>query len=650
LAVEDTQEESDPFESAQQAVQSGQCDAVIIFSPNFAEQLAQFRAGFFAGSQAGSADDLAVKVPQAEIVYDAARDESRIAHDRAAKVLEQWRNLLVRQNLEQNKIPVAATKPFDLKPNNVALEDQQRAAVWSKILPFVLLIWALTGAFYPAIDLCAGEKERGTLETLLSSPAGRSEIVWGKLLTIMLFSMATSLLNLICMGITATLVLGQFTDMAAALPGLELGLPPLAVTAWLIVALVPISALFSALSLALAALAGSAKEGQYYLMPLLMITMPLMLLPMLPSVQLDLGTSLVPVTGVMLLLQALMESQYTTAAQFAVPVIGVTAACCLLAIRWAVDQFNNESVLFRESERLDLGLWIRHLVRDRGDLPTVAEALFCGVILLVIRFFANFQFSTPESWNQLATMTLISQVAFFAAPALLMAVILTRSPRKTLLLRAPAWSTLPVAVILAVVLHPVVIMVAQTINDLYPISEGLQQILRNLPLNAPNLWFLLLVLAITPAICEELAFRGFILSGLGSTGRKWQAIVLSSLFFGVTHGILQQSIMASLVGIIIGYVAVQTGSLFPCMLFHAAHNSLAILFSSIDANVVSRIPGGRWLLVSTEQGYIYSWQVVLVGALLSLMLLFWLKRLPARRAARLGSLGPNRLASGESLM
>jgi sodium transport system permease protein len=67
--------------------------------------------------------------------------------------------------------------------------------LWSKILPFVLMVWALTGAFYPAIDLCAGEKERGTLETLLSSPALRTEIVWGTL-TVMTF-MATSLLNLL---------------------------------------------------------------------------------------------------------------------------------------------------------------------------------------------------------------------------------------------------------------------------------------------------------------------------------------------------------------------------------------------------------------------------------------------------------------------
>ena len=78
------------------------------------------------------------------------------------------------------------------------------------------MVWALTGAFYPAVDLCAGEKERGTLETLLSSPAARSEIVWGKLLTVMTFSMATSLLNLVSMTATGTFIVTQIQKMGAA--------------------------------------------------------------------------------------------------------------------------------------------------------------------------------------------------------------------------------------------------------------------------------------------------------------------------------------------------------------------------------------------------------------------------------------------------
>ena len=224
-----------------------------------------------------------------------------------------------------------------------------------------------------------------------AAPPQRSEIVWGKLLTVMTFSMATALLNLRQHGgdrhvrHRATAENGR----PAACRWRSARRRWLALV-WLVLALVPISALFSALSLAVAAFARSSKEGQYYLMPLLLVTLPLMMLPMLPGSELDLGNALIPITGVMLLLAgADRRAVLRSAAIFGVPVVGVTAACCLLAIRWAVDQFNNESVLFRESERLDLGRWLRHLVRDREDTPTAGEAIFCGVLILVIRFFAE---------------------------------------------------------------------------------------------------------------------------------------------------------------------------------------------------------------------------------------------------------------------
>src|SRR5205823_15111738 len=118
-------------------------------------------------------------------------------------------------NLEVRNVPAIAARPFELKQTDVAQEARRRAALWSKILPFIVMIWALTGAFYPAVDLCAGEKERGTLETLLCSPAARSEIVWGKLLSVMSFSSATALLNLVSMTASGTVVASQMQKMAA---------------------------------------------------------------------------------------------------------------------------------------------------------------------------------------------------------------------------------------------------------------------------------------------------------------------------------------------------------------------------------------------------------------------------------------------------
>ena len=73
---------------------------------------------------------------------------------------------------------------------------------------------SLTGAFYPAIDLCAGEKERGTMETLLISPASRAEIVLGKFLTVMLASVMTAILNLLSMGLTGIQLASQVGALA----------------------------------------------------------------------------------------------------------------------------------------------------------------------------------------------------------------------------------------------------------------------------------------------------------------------------------------------------------------------------------------------------------------------------------------------------
>ena len=107
-------------------------------------------------------------------------------------------------------------------------------------------------------------------------------------------------------------------------------------------------------------------------MPLLIVTMPLVILPMSPGVDLNLGTSLIPITNVVLLLRCVLEGSYWQAFNFHPPWQPVTITACMFAIAWAVDQFNRESVLFRESERLDLGLWLVHLVRDRQPTPTAA--------------------------------------------------------------------------------------------------------------------------------------------------------------------------------------------------------------------------------------------------------------------------------------
>ena len=124
----------------------------------------------------------------------------------------------------------------------------------------------------------------------------------------MLFSIFTAVLNLLSVGVTGWCSCSQ-------MPGF--GLPPPTAHGRHGGRLVPIAALFSALCLALAAFARSTKEGQYYLMPLLLVTMPLVMLPMSPGVELNVGNSLIPITGIVLLLRSVLEGNYWQAVQFA---------------------------------------------------------------------------------------------------------------------------------------------------------------------------------------------------------------------------------------------------------------------------------------------------------------------------------------------
>src|SRR5262249_34935329 len=131
-----------------------------------------------------------------------------------------------------------------------------------------------------------------------------------------------------------------------------------------VVLLLPLSAFFSALALAIGAFARSSKEGQYYLVPVFLVTMPLTLASMVPGVELNLFTSLLPVAGVSLLMQRVIASSSVQQVPWLYfgPVLAMLCLCGWFSLRWAVFQFRREAVLFREAERLELGLWVRYWI------------------------------------------------------------------------------------------------------------------------------------------------------------------------------------------------------------------------------------------------------------------------------------------------
>lgn len=522
--------------------------------------------------------------PEIRVFYNIASDKSRAAYERTLQLLDQWQTLTVVDTMGRQGLDAKILHPFVLNSMDIAPASNRDTAFWSKILPFIMLVWALTGAFYPAIDLVAGEKERGTLETLLCSPALRSEIVLGKLAAVTSFSILTSVLNVVSMLITGMFVSKQF--IAAGSAGMSMGVPPLIPMLWLLVALLPLSALFSALALAVSALARSSKEGQYYLMPLMMVALPLVMLPMLPGNDLSPGTSLIPVTGMFLLSRALIEGQYWNAIVHLPMVAGVTFACLWLATRWAARQFEDESVLFRGDEKWSVSIWMKHLWRDRQLSASAGQAYGCAAIVLISLFFAKLVIGEmPTNFLGIAKLVMLPQVGLILTPALLMACVLTKSLTNSLGLRRPPALSIPVACLLAISLHPLYVALGQLIQTFYPLSENAQAALTPFEniINGTPFWQVVLVMAIIPAVCEEITFRGFIFSGLLQNKGRMRAVLLTALIFGFSHGILQQSIAATLLGILLGWVTLRTGSIFPALIVHTINNAMSVALGRVGS-------------------------------------------------------------------
>ena len=564
-------------------------------------------------------------------------ERSQLAVQTLNRQITEWHSKWLRSKLIVSELGPSVLNPPLVQHLDASDAEMKRAVVWSKILPFVLLVWALTGAFYPAIDLCAGEKERGTLETLLCSPARRREIVWGKLLTVMCFSIGTALLNLASMHTTASIVMSQFSGLGTGDMFAALGPLPIQSMGWLILLVIPISAMFSALALAVACLARSTKEGQYYLMPLLLVGMPLVMLPMIPGVVLSEGTSIVPVTGAVLMSRALMDGEYMHALLHLPTVATVTILCCLLAVRWAVRQFESESVMFRDSERANLSQWVQNVWRQREDTPTPNESILCGLLILVCLFFGRLSLGgLPLNWQSIVQSTLVIQIGMILAPALIMAALLTRSIRTSLRLTFPNASEMAVAFLLAISLHPSYAAFASMVGAEYKLGEQTIDMLSQFDsiLAATPIWSVLLVLALLPAVCEELVFRGFVFAGLLRNGGHVRAILLSSLLFGLSHGVLQQTITASTIGLLLGWLAYRTGGVACTIVFHCVHNSLSMLLATHSSRNASTAPWLSWFIENTDGhlGYTSVWCTISVGV--SITLIAWV----ATKSTALGSL------------
>src|SRR5262245_29319030 len=284
--------------------------------------------------------------PTVRVLGRDGEENSKLAVRRLTGVLKKWVDdvkaaRFARAGLPTEfDVPVEVKDPLSDKPADKKIFDELRD-VLVKVIPFLLVMWMLTGGIYPAIDMTAGEKERGTMETLLISPAERAEIVFGKFFAVVTMAFGTAVWNVLLMLVAVVIVQAFFPHSLLSLPGLGA----------CVLAALPLAMLIAACCLALGVFARSTKEGNYYMVPMFFVALPLSYWSMTPGMELDGFTSWVPVANALLLQQRLMAVRPDPFPWVHMPAVVISLSLCIgLALWAAVRQFHRESVLFREAE------------------------------------------------------------------------------------------------------------------------------------------------------------------------------------------------------------------------------------------------------------------------------------------------------------
>ncbi len=287
--------------------------------------------------------------PTVVIRYHAGEFKSEMAVRDMKRVTDAYRQELLTTRLAGYGLGREDLEPFGIDQQNVASQEQITGRAAGGMVPYIIIVMCLVGAMFPAIDLTAGEKERGTMETILASSVGRVDLVLGKFLTVMTASMSTCILSLASLAVTAVFIVPRLAgpnprgDMQE-LVDMATGVNPMGILG-LLVLILPLTMLFSAVLMSVALFARSHREAQQYVGPLPMVVIVPAMIGMLPGTELTAKTALIPITSTSLAGKELLAGSFAWG-----PLSVIFLSSCiyaLIALAAAVWQFQREEVLFR---------------------------------------------------------------------------------------------------------------------------------------------------------------------------------------------------------------------------------------------------------------------------------------------------------------
>ncbi len=286
-----------------------------------------------------SAGQITLKLVLNDSQLNSVRSRIREITDNIEEVNQ--RNAFANLNVSE-EMQKAMLNPIIIEKVNLADKREQAGAQFGGFIPYFMFILCLQGAMIPAADIGAGEKERGTLETLLLSPIERHKIVLAKFMTISTAGVTTAMITVLSMAIW-TVIISVYTQASFIVEFLS-------AIDWLdfilvFLMLVPVVATFSSMLLALSIYARSFKEAQSYMTPLIFVSFIPVLVALLPGIELKGVWAWIPLTNVALAIKELVKGTMDYVQLFGIFGSSVLLAIALLS--FCVYWFKQEKVLFR---------------------------------------------------------------------------------------------------------------------------------------------------------------------------------------------------------------------------------------------------------------------------------------------------------------
>jgi len=519
------------------------------------------------------------------IRYDGSGEKGMMVYHKLENRLLETSQKITAQRLEALHIDQQTLKPLEIKPIDTSTAEKKMGSVLGAMLPYLMILLLITGASVVAADLVAGEKERQTLETLLVSSVSRGEIVLGKYLTIVTMAMVNVVINLVSISFSIQYMLSQ---TGLDLEGIQMPINSFLI---LLLAMIPLATLFAAILLSISTFSRNMKEARTYEQPIMIIAMLLGMVSFLPTIEINNVLALVPIINIALLFKAVLIGNYQLS--HLLLTIGSTLVLDVIAIWITVKLFNTESVLFRTQEE---GGKIKIKNKRTFFSPFYGIVYFC--LALVALYYLGGKWQTADLVNGLIQ----SELILILFPVLIVLRLGKYKPAEILRLNTPKAKELAIIPFIAISASTIVSIIAQVINHIFPFPQEYIEAMSRIFTQDISFWELFIVIALVPGICEEILFRGFLMRFFEQK-HFWYPIITTAILFAVFHLDPFRFLPVLLLGILLGYIAMRTGSIVNSMFFHIINNTLAVVITTFGEQ--------NWMKIFIQDGENLKYWVIL---------------------------------------